>query len=126
MLHDPVKNTAMMQAVDTLEQGLSKIKDENEGHIEKEPQQEDDYDEELSHREETVEVQPMSEPGVYCTRSGRAVKPPERYGFEKALAVIEEVYNESFSIWKAVSKIKSLKMWDDESNAVSTCCVSKA
>jgi len=24
----------------------------------------------------------MSEPGVYYTRSGRAVKPPERYGFE--------------------------------------------
>jgi hypothetical protein len=37
----------------------------------------------------------MSEPDVYYTRSGRAVKPPERYGFEKALAVIEEVYNEN-------------------------------
>ena len=95
ILHDPVKNTVLMQAVDTLEQGLSKIKDEYEGGIEKEPRQEDDDDKELSHREETVEVQPMSEPGVYYTRSGRAVKPPERYGFEKALAVIEEVYNEN-------------------------------
>ena len=84
-----------MQAVDTLEQGLSKIKDEYEGDIEKEPQQEDDDDKEMSHREETVEVPPMSEPGVYYTRSGRAVKPPEMYGFEKALAVIEEVYKEN-------------------------------
>jgi hypothetical protein len=71
------------------------MKDENEADIEKEPQQEDDDDKELSHTEETVEVQPMSEPGVYYTRSGRAGKPPERYGFEKALAVIEEVYNEN-------------------------------
>jgi hypothetical protein len=30
ILHDPVKNTILMQAVDTLEQGLSKIKDEND------------------------------------------------------------------------------------------------
>jgi hypothetical protein len=40
-------------------------------------------------------VQQRSEPGVYYTKSGRAVKPPERYGFEKVLAVMEEVYNEN-------------------------------
>jgi hypothetical protein len=51
ILHDSVKNRVLMQAVDTLEQGLSKIKDEYEGDIEKEPQQEDDDDKELSHRE---------------------------------------------------------------------------
>jgi hypothetical protein len=95
ILQDSVKNTILMEAVDTLEEGLSKIKDEIEGDIEKEPQQEDDDNKELSQREETVDVQPMSEPGVYYTKSGRAVKPPERYGFENAFAVIEEVCNEN-------------------------------
>jgi hypothetical protein len=94
MLHDPVKNTILMQAVDTLEECLNKIKDEIEDDIEKEPPKENDDDEDLSQREKIVDVQPRPEPGVYYTRSRQAVKPPERYGFEKALAVIEEVYNE--------------------------------
>ncbi len=47
ILHGPVKNTILIQAVDTLEEGLSKIKGEIEGDIEKEPQQENDDDKEL-------------------------------------------------------------------------------
>ncbi len=47
ILHDPVKNTVLMQAVDTLEEGLSRIKEEMEGDIEKEPQHEDDEEEYL-------------------------------------------------------------------------------
>jgi hypothetical protein len=65
-----------------------------EGDIEKEPQLEDD-EEELSQNKEVICEQPTPEPGVYYTRSGRAVKPPERFGFEKALAVIKEVYNDN-------------------------------
>jgi hypothetical protein len=42
-----------------------------------------------------IDVQPMPEPGVYYNHYGRAVKPPERYGFEKAFAVIKEVYNDN-------------------------------
>jgi hypothetical protein len=106
---------------------MSKMKDENEADIEKEPQQEDDDDKELSHTEETVEVQPMSEPGVYYTRSGRAGKPPERYGFEKALAVIEEVYNENLQhLENLKTSAIGFEIEDDESNTVSTCCVRKA
>jgi hypothetical protein len=36
----------------------------------------------------------MPEPGVYYVRSGRAVKPPKKYGIGSALAAsITDVYN---------------------------------
>jgi hypothetical protein len=94
ILHDHVKNTVLMQAVDSLEEGLGKIKVEVEGDIEKKPKENCDGDE-LSQNNEVMDEQPMPEPGVYYTRAGRPFKPPERYGFEKALAVIKEVYNDN-------------------------------
>ncbi len=58
-----------MQTVDTLEEGLSKIKD----------------------KMEVIDAQPMPEAGVYYARSRRAVEPPKRYVVEKISAVIKEV-----------------------------------
>lgn len=72
--------------------------------------------------QEKIDVQPMAEPDVYYTRSGRKVIAPERYGYEKVLAVIKEVYNNKF---QNLDYSKQIELWDDESDAISMCHVSK-
>ena len=46
-------------------------------------------------QEETVNTK-TKESGLYTTRSGRVVKPPQRYGFEEAFAVVQEWYKENY------------------------------
>jgi len=93
IFHNPLKKHNFMQVVDTLEEGLRKFIAESEGYIEKEPWQEYD-EEEFSQKKEVIDVQSMPEPGVYYARSGRAVKPPKKYGIGSALAAsITDVYN---------------------------------
>ena len=46
--------------------------------------------------EETTNTNTNESKGLYTTRSGRMVKPPQRYGFEEAFAVVKEWYKEKY------------------------------
>ena len=71
----------LMRAIDTIEEVLDMTNNDNNN------REESQY--------ETNETVPATS-ALYTTRSGRVVKPPQRYGFEEAFAVIKEYYKENY------------------------------
>jgi hypothetical protein len=71
----------LMRAIDTIEEVLD-MTNSNVIEIEEEVQP------------DTTDVSPPMT--LYTTRSGRLVRPPQRYGFEEAFAVVKEYYNKNY------------------------------
>ncbi len=71
----------LMRAIDTIEEVLDMT---NNNVIEAEEEVQPD----------TTDTSPTMT--LYSTRSGRVVKPPQRYGFEEAFTVVKEYYNKKY------------------------------
>jgi hypothetical protein len=73
----------VMRAVDTIEEVLDMADENKQDHLSEVVEQ---------NAEEPAEPSRVTHVEAYRTRSGRVIKPPERYGFEKALATVKEWY----------------------------------